>query len=151
MKEYTVKNLSYSVFQVFDENEKKLGEILHNLINGYKEKIKINNEIFRIENTGFLWSEIKIYDNYEKLIIKSDSSKSRLVYFGDETEIYTYKSNGWMSSKVDLYKKNQILISIKTKGIFKYKYEIKVNSDFKNDLLILTFLNLAIRFSGNNG
>ena len=74
MKEYTVKNLSYSVFQVFDENEKKLGEILHNLINGYKEKIKINNEIFRIENTGFLWSEIKIYDNYEKLIIKSDSS-----------------------------------------------------------------------------
>ncbi|PZU88098.1 MAG: hypothetical protein DI529_06430 [Chryseobacterium sp.] len=141
MKQFTVKNPIFSPLQLLDENGNVVGEILSNLFAGFNEKIKIGDEIFKINRTGFLWHDFKIFDRNEKLILKSDVSKNRLIYFGNDIEIFTYKSKGWFNSKLNLYKSSNLLVSIWTKGFFKHQYKIEIENEFTNYLIILTFLN----------
>lgn len=148
MKKYKIKESLFSR-QLLDENEKIIGETLLNLISGFKEKIKIDNEVFKITHTGFLWNDIKVFDRNKKLVLKSDISKDRLIYFGNEVEIFTYKGNGWFNNKLDLFRKNELIVSIKSKEFFKTKYMIEVENDFENYVVILTFLSSYISSQGS--
>ena len=85
----------------------------------------------------------------KKLVLKSDISKDRLIYFGNEVEIFTYKGNGWFNNKLDLFRKNELIVSIKSKEFFKTKYMIEVENDFENYVVILTFLSSYISSQGS--
>lgn len=149
MKEFQIKTTTFSSIQLLNENEELVGELLFNLVAGFKEKIKIKEEIFKIKNTGFLWNDIKVFDENEKLMIESDISKGRFIYFGDSKEIYTYKYRCWFSNKANLFRNEELVISINMKGFFKTKYEIKVANYLTNYLMVLTFLNSYIRNSSS--
>lgn len=148
MRNFQIKIPKSSSIQLYDENEKLVGEILTNLILGLKEKIKIEDKIFRIKSNGFIGIDIKVFDEKETLIIESHTSKNRLIYFGDIKEIYTYKNEKWFDNKVNLFKEEKLAMSIKVLGTFKSAYEIEVAKDFSNSLVILTFLNFYNRLSG---
>jgi len=141
MKEFTIIYPIFSPLQLLDENGRLVGEIFSNAIAGVNEKIKIGDEIFKINRTGFLWQDFKIFDRNKKLILKSDVSKNRLIYFGNDIEIFTYKSKGWFNSKLNLYKTSNLLVSIWTKGFLKHQYKMEIENDFKNSLIMLAFLN----------
>ena len=145
MKEFTVIYPIFSPLQLLDENGKLVGEILLSMIGSFNDRIKIDNEIFKIKYNSLFSRDYKIFDRNEKLILKSDVSKSRLIYFGNDIEIFTYKSKGWFNSKLNLYKSNNLVISLWTKGYFKYRYKMEIENDFKNSLIILAFLNDYIK------
>lgn len=136
--------------QLFDENEELVGELFFNLISGFKEKIKINQDVFKIKNARFLGTDIEIVDQNDKLLIESDILQSILIYYGSSKEIYTYENADWFNNKMSVFRKSELVITINKKGIFQTQYEIKVADGFKNYLVILTFLNFYIRILSND-
>jgi len=108
-----------------DENGKLVGEILLNIIASFNEKIKIDNEIFKIKYNSLFSRDYKIFDQNENVVFKSDISKKRFIYYGSEKEIFTYKNNGWFNNTVSLYRNNEFIISVESKGFFKNKYKIE--------------------------
>ncbi|WP_379969842.1 hypothetical protein [Epilithonimonas sp. UC225_85] len=138
MKEFTVIYPMFSPIQLIDENGKLVGEIL---LNSFNQKLKIHNEIFKIKYNGLFSRNYKIFDQNKNLVFKSDFSKNRFVYYRNEKEIFTYKNNGWFNNKLSLYKTNDLIISVESKGFFKKKYKLKINNNFNNHFIILAFLN----------
>ena len=108
----------------------------------------MKDKIFKIKNNGFIGIDIKVFDENETLIIESDTSKNRLIYFGDLKEIYSYQNEKWFGNKVNLFTDEKLVMSIKVLGTFKTDYEIKVAKDFNNNVVILTFLNFYNRLNG---
>lgn len=92
--------------------KKLLGELMPNLVAGFKEKIIIENQIFKIKYNSLFSRNFKIFCNNEILIVKSDIYKNRFVFFGNDIEVFTYKSYGWFSNKLDFYEKNKLIVSI---------------------------------------
>ncbi len=145
MKKFTTKN-TFNAVKLFNNNDKLVGEIISPyFINGLSEKIKLKDKVFKIKGTGFLWRDIKIYDQDNYLICKSDISKSRIIYFGDTIEIFTFKHKNWLSNKFFLYKNDQIILALDYKGFFRWKFIIEVDENFYNDLIILIFFNFYMR------
>lgn len=140
MREFTVIYPMFSPVQLLDENEKLVGEILLNAIANFSVKIKIDNEIFRIKYNSLFSRDYKIFDPNENLVFKSDIAKNRFIYFGNAIEIFIYKNNGWFNNRLNLYKTNELIISVKSNGFFKNKYKIEVNNNFDNRLVTLAFL-----------
>lgn len=68
MKEFTVIYPIFSPLHLLDENGNVVGEILSNVVAGFNNKIKIGDKIFKINRTGFLWHDFKIFDRNDKLI-----------------------------------------------------------------------------------
>ncbi|WP_300669868.1 hypothetical protein [Soonwooa sp.] len=86
MKTFKTKS-NFNSVKVFNQKEELIGEIITPfIISGLFEKIKTNNAIFKIKGAGFLWNDIKIYDNDNYLICKSDNFKKRIIYFGEAIE-----------------------------------------------------------------
>lgn len=148
MKEFTLIYPTLSPIKLLDENGTLVGEILLNIIAGFNEKIKIDNEIFNIKYNGLFSRDYKIFDQNENLVFKSDISKNRLLYFGDGKEIFTYKTYGWFKNRLNLCRNDTLIISVTSKGFFRKKYKIEVNSSFSNHLVTLAFLNDYISSQG---
>ena len=55
-----------------------MGEILLNIIASFNEKIKIDNEIFKIKYNSLFSRDYKIFDQNENVVFKSDISKKDL-------------------------------------------------------------------------
>lgn len=146
MKLFKVLEFSNSV-QVLNEKGQTVGELLFGFINGLNDRIKIGNEFYKIKNTGFGWMEISVYDLSGKLVLKTDSSKDRIFYYGTYTEIYTYQYKGWMSNKKYLYDNNDKLLVILDckQRFFRTTYSVEIDDDFNNYLIILSFLNFYLR------
>ena len=108
-------------------------------------KIKIKEEIYRIKAVEFIGIDIRVFNEDDKLLIQTEASKDRLVYFGHLKESYVYKTERCCNDKSSLFLNNELLMSITVKGFFRTKYEIIVADDFNNHLMILTFLNFYIR------
>lgn len=136
MKEFTLNHSWFSQLQLLGENGNVMGE----LSVGFKKRIKINGKIFKIKYNNLLSRNYKIFNENEKLVLKSDVSKNRLIYFGDETEIFIFKSVGWFNNRLDLYRKSKLIISIKPKGFFITKYKIAIDENFYNHLVVLAFV-----------
>ena len=140
MKEYTLIYPLFSPIQLLDGNGKLVGEILLSIIASFNEQIKIDNKIFKIKYNSLFSKDYKIFDQNENLVFKSDISKNRFIYFGNEIEIFIYRNNGWFNNRLNLYKTNELIISVKSKGLFNNKYKIEVNNNFDNRLVTLAFL-----------
>lgn len=145
MKIFKIRNYKSS-FCLFNENEKLVGEIIHGYVINLKEKIKIDKEVYKVKYTGFLWQDMNVLDKDNKLFLRTDSSKDRIFYYGNYTEIYTYKYKGY---KAYLYDNNDNLVLLldHKKSFFEIIYKMEVGDNFNSDMVILSFLNLYIRNS----
>ncbi len=146
MKLFTTKEGNSSI-QILNEREEQVGELLFGVINGLKERIKIDNKIYKIKGTGFLWSDISVFDESGKLVLITDSSKNRLFYYGNSTEIYTYKYKSWLRKELLLYDSHDTLVlALNCKQtLLKMKYKLEVDDDFSQSLIILSFFNFYLR------
>ena len=145
MKKLKVITSGYTSIKLLNDSEELIGELLFNSISGFKEKIKIKEEIYRIKAVEFIGIDIRVFNEDDKLLIQTEASKDRLVYFGHLKESYVYKTERCCNDKSSLFLNNELLMSITVKGFFRTKYEIIVADDFNNHLMILTFLNFYIR------
>ncbi len=145
MKKLKVITSGSTSIKLLNDSEELIGELLFNSISGFKEKIKIKEKFFRIKAVEFIGIDIRVFNEDDKLLIQTDASNDRLVYFGDSKEYYVYKSERWFKDKINLFVNNKLLMSITVKGFFRTKYEIIVADAFNNHLMILTFLNFYIR------
>jgi hypothetical protein len=145
MKNFTIREYRGS-FCLFDDNGKLVGEILHGYFINLKEKIKIDKEVYKIKYTGFLWQDMNVLNKGNKLFLRTDSSKDRIFYYGNYTEIYTYKYKDY---KAYLYDNddNLVLLLDHKKSFFEIIYKMEVGDNFNNDMVVLSFLNLYIRNS----
>ncbi|MCS4300775.1 MULTISPECIES: hypothetical protein [Chryseobacterium] len=146
MKLFTTKEGNFSI-QVLNEREEHVGELLFGVINGLNERIKIGSEIYKIEGTGFLWKDIRVLDESGKVVLIIDSSKNRLFYYGNSTEIYTYQFKSWLHKELLLYdSQDKLVLALSYKQtLLKLKYVLEIDEDFNHDLIILSFLNFYLR------
>ncbi|HCA09274.1 hypothetical protein [Chryseobacterium sp.] len=136
-------NESSGSLQLLNEKEERMGELLFGFIGGLNDRMKIGDEVYTIKGTGFLWMGTNIFDASGRLVLKIDASKSRIFYYGETTEIYTYQHKGWLSKKLNLYNwEDRLLVSLHHKQKFlKTIYTIEIDEDFNNSIIILSFLN----------
>jgi len=145
MKIYTIKEGGGSLKLLNEENQ-IVGEILYEFVTGINRRIKIDNEIFKIKNTGFLWYDTNVFDKNGRLVLKNDYAKNRIFYYNQNTEFFTYKFKGWFNKKLRLYNNDHqlvLMISYKQK-IFKNQYIIEIEKGFTNYIVILSLLNFYI-------
>lgn len=144
MKNFSTET-SLGCIKVVDENEKLIGEKVFDIILGLNEKIKIGNEVFKIKSKNFFSRNINVFDTNGKLILESDILNSRIIHFGEHTDIYVCKKNKWYSNKLFLYRNDELISSVDSQGMFSTEYQLEVKEDFDNYLIILTFLSFFIR------
>jgi len=145
MKIYTIRE-SRGSLKLFNEENQLVGEVLYEFVTGINRRIKIDNEIFKIKNTGFLWYDTNVFDKNGRLVLKNDYAKNRIFYYDQNTEFFTYKFKGWFNKKFCLYNHNDqlvLMIGYKQK-IFKNQYIIEIEKGFTNYIVILSLLNFYI-------
>ncbi|MET3537508.1 hypothetical protein [Chryseobacterium limigenitum] len=145
MKIYTIKE-SRGSLKLLNEENQLVGEVLYEFVTGINRRIKIDNEIFKIKNTGFLWYDNDVFDKNGILVLKNDYAKNRIFYYDQDTEFFTYKFKGWFNKKLYLYNNGDqpvLMIGYKQK-IFKNQYIIEVGKGFTNYIVILSLLNFYI-------
>ncbi|MBW7674845.1 hypothetical protein [Chryseobacterium chendengshani] len=148
MKLLTVKRTKNSL-QLIDENKFLIGERLSGLFAGANERLKINDTIYKIKHSGFLYRNTEFFDSTRKLVVMIDFEKDRLFYYGQPyTEIYILKSNGWLNGSQSLYNFNNDELVMRfdcRRSFFKSRYEIQIKEDFTNSIIILAFLQSNIK------
>lgn len=138
---------SNNSFQLLDNKKELVGELLSGFLSGLNSRIKIGNEFYKIKAAGFLWMAIDVFDESGRLILKIDSAKNRIFYYGDSTEIYTYKYKGWLHKKLFLYDNNdQLVLAIDYRqALFKLNYKLEIDDNFNNGLITLSLLYFYLR------
>lgn len=148
MKLFTVKKIKNS-HQLFDEKNILIGEKIAGFWSGINEKLKIVNQYLTIKYSGFLFYDIKFFDTDEKLVIKIESSKSRLFYYGpNSTEVYQFRSYGFFRSFFTLHRfedDKEVIRFKKEKPFLKNIYQMDIDDDFNNYLIILAFMHHNIQ------
>jgi hypothetical protein len=140
-----VKNSS----QLIDENENLVGERFCGFLAGTNERLKVNNNFYRVKYSGFLWNKLSFLDHRGKVIVMIDGERNRIFYYGKcFTEIYDIKSNGWSKGSTSLYQfeNDELVMRFDSKwSLFKSKYEVHVREGFNNLVLALAFLHYNIK------
>lgn len=142
---YTIKE-GRGFLKLFNEENQHVGEILYEFVTGINRRIKIDNEIYKIKNTGFLWYDTNVFDKNGRLVLKNDYAKNRIFYYDQDTEFFTYKFKGWFNKKLCLYNnQDQLVLMMGYKQkIFKNQYTIEIEKGFTNYIVILSLLNFYI-------
>ncbi len=142
---------SANTTKVFDDNGNLVGEILHSFISGLKEKIKIDNSIFIIRNVGFLGNEKEVYNPENKLVLKTDLSKNRIIHYKQYAETYEFRGAGLFSNKTLLLKESELILTANTTGLLG-KRTFEVADEFDKRLVILFFINFYLNsLNSSNG
>lgn len=135
--------------ELFDENGKLLGEWMFGSLFGKRQHLKLNGKIYNIQIKGLFVGETLYHDEGGKLLLKIDSVHQRVFFYGEKcTEIYHYKSRGFFRHSISLYKfeNDDLVMKFRSKqGFFKNGYEVEVENNCKNSLLILAFVFYNIR------
>ncbi|AZA55292.1 hypothetical protein [Chryseobacterium sp. G0201] len=145
MRIYTIKE-GRGFLKLFNEENQHVGGILYEFVTGINRRIKIDNEIYKIKNTGFLWYDTNVFDKKGRLVLKNDYTKNRIFYYDQDTKFFTYKFKGWFNKKLSLYNNDDqlvLMIGYKQK-IFKNQYAIEIEKGFTNYIVILSLLNFYI-------
>lgn len=147
MKLLTVNQVKSS-WQLWDDHENLVGERVFVSFLWSHKQLKIKGENYSIKNVGVFAGEIHYYNENERLMIKIDYVHQRIFYYGHSvTEIYCLKSKSWS--------KNTLLCKLENDDVimrfnyrwsfFKQTYEIEIENDCKNNLLILAFMDYNLR------
>jgi len=147
MKLLTAKRVK-SPWQLWDEHKNLVGERVFVSFLWSHKQLKIKGENYSIKNVGVFAGELHYYNESERLMIKIDYVHQRLFYYGHSvTEIYCLKSKSWS--------KNTLLCKLENDDVimrfnyrwsfFKQTYEIEIENDCNNNLLILAFMDYNLR------
>lgn len=147
MKLLTAKRVKSS-WQLWDEHKNLIGERMYVSFWGNRTQLKLNGENYSIKNIGVFSGEIQYYNESERLMIKIDYVHGRVFYYGQTaTEIYFVKSKTWSKNKVLCKLENdEVVMKFNYRwSFFKQTYEIEIENDCSNHLLILAFMDYNIR------
>jgi hypothetical protein len=149
MKLLTVKQVKSS-WQLWDDHENLVGERVFVSFLWSHKQLKIKGENYSIKNVGVFAGELHYYNESEKLMIKIDYVHQRLFYYGHSvTEIYCLKSKSWSKNTVLCKLENDDVImrfNYRCRwSFFKQTYEIEIENDCNNNLLILAFMDYNVR------
>ncbi|MFC6267813.1 hypothetical protein [Frigoriflavimonas asaccharolytica] len=143
MKIFTTKD-SNSSLKLLDQEKNVIGELLFSFINGLNDKIYFDDRMYRIKHSGFLWYDKSLIDLNENIILKIDTEKNRLFYFGKNTEFFTIRYKGWWNQKHILYKDDELQLTINYKQKFfgTNNFTVRVENNFDNNLITMFLLYL---------
>ncbi|MBD8082036.1 hypothetical protein [Chryseobacterium caseinilyticum] len=139
-----MKMFKADLYKVFDENGNLVGEQILGSTFGKKAHLKVDGEIYYHKEIGFFGGETHYNNKAGRLILKMDSVHQRIFYDGEKyTEIYYFKSKSWYNSSISLYQfeNDQLLVKFRRRYHFlKPIYEVQVEENFHNKLVILAFV-----------
>ncbi|SHE92253.1 hypothetical protein [Chryseobacterium takakiae] len=142
MKIYTI-NKTKASYQLFDDHEILVGEIVFDYILRRNIKIKTDHQLFTLKRSGFAGNTWKFLDEKGKLAVMIDSS-NRMFYYGHPyTDIYAIKIKGrWNSATYLLnHRDDSLLMSMQYRNLFfTRKYHLEVEDHFPHALVMLAFL-----------
>lgn len=147
MKLLTVKQVKSS-WQLWDEHKNLVGERVFVSFLWSHKQLKIKGENYSIKNVGVFAGEIHYYNESERLMIKIDCVHQRIFYYGHSvTEIYCLKSKSWSKNTLLCKLENdEVIMRFNYRwSFFKQTYEIEIENDFNNNLLILAFMDYNLR------
>ncbi|KNB60715.1 hypothetical protein [Chryseobacterium sp. Hurlbut01] len=147
MKLLTAKRVKSS-WQLWDEHKNLVGERVFVSFLWSHKQLKIKGENYNIKNVGVFAGEIHYYNENERLMIKIDHVHERLFYYGQTvTEIYCLKSKTWSKNTMLCKLENdEVVMKFNYRwSFFKQTYEIEIENDCNDNLLILAFMDYNVR------
>ena len=147
MKLLTAKHVKSS-WQLWDEHKNLVGERVFVSFLWSHKQLKIKGENYSIKNIGVFGGEIHYYNENERLMIKIDYVHQRIFYYGHSvTEIYCLKSKSWSKNTLLCKLENdEVIMRFNYRwSFFKQTYEIEIENDCNNNLLILAFMDYNLR------
>lgn len=147
MKLLTAKRVKSS-WQLWDEHKNLVGERVFVSFLWSHKQLKIKGENYNIKNVGAFAGKIHYYNESERLMIKIDYVHQRIFYYGHSvTEIYCLKSKSWSKNTLLCKLENdEVIMRFNYRwSFFKQTYEIEIENDCNNNLLILAFMDYNLR------
>lgn len=150
MKLFTIKQILSSC-QLLDEAGNIVGERLTDFVFSTNERLKIKDQIYRIKYSGLFWEKTEYFDEKGNVVVMIDRVNQRIFHYQDRyTEIYFYRSKGFINITVSLYRfqDDALMMTFSFKNsFFKQKPKIETADDFNNPLLLTVFFHHNLRES----
>lgn len=156
MKTLIAKSINSRNFELLDENETPLGEIIYPKWYSTNAEIHIEAKIYKIEAKGFWTTSLEILE-YEKVLLKFKMSWSGNIVVTDLTNgerHFQINKEKWYNDVFEM-KDETDKTMLKIKRIFKWKdfkysYEIVLEDESLSPITILGILHVVNYFNANS-
>ena len=155
MKTLVAKSINSRNFQLFDENNQILGELIYSKWYSTKAEIKIGTKIYKTDTKGFWTTSIEISE-YEKVLLKFKMDwKGNIIMTSlqDGEKHFIIKKEKWYSNILVMKDENEKVYfhlkrNFKWKD-FKFHYEIALEEDL-DAITLLSIIHVVNYFSSQD-